>query len=92
MTRPELRRRESPTAPRGHAGATTNASRSPRGAVSDPVLLEQDDAGLGGEFRQPAGGGETGDTGAGHHPAGVLLALEAVRRRRGGSIAYHPGA
>ena len=64
---------------------------APRGAVADPVVIEQDDARIGRQLRQAAGGGEAGDAGADHHPVGVLLALEAIRRRRGRQHRVPPG-
>jgi hypothetical protein len=55
---------------------------SSRRAVADPVLIEQNDACLGREFRQPAGGGETGDTCANHDPVGGLVPGQTFGRRR----------
>ena len=63
-------------------GVDDEAGASPRGAVADPVRLEQDDARLGREFGEPAGGGEAGDAGADNDPVGGLLALESIGRRR----------
>ena len=62
-------------------GVDDEARVAPRGTVSDPVLLEQENARLGRELGQSSGGSEPGDACAHHNPVGNLVALEAVGRR-----------
>ena len=45
-------------------GVDDEARVAPRGAVADPVLIEQEDTRVRCKFPEPAGGGEPGDTGA----------------------------
>ena len=66
---------------------------TPRGAVSDPVRIEQDDARIGRQFGQPAGGGERPVTPAPTTTqSAVCWPLRRLAGAGSGSIAYHPGA
>ena len=57
---------------------------APRGAVSHPVFVEQENARVRSELPEPAGRREPGDAGPHHHPVGGLISLQRVGRQRFG--------
>ena len=58
------------------------AGVAPRGAVADPLGLDERDFAAGQALGQPAGGGEAGEPGPQHHDVEPLRAAHAHRRRR----------